>query len=257
MNRLCKECNILKLISDFKGNRNYCKKCIYLQRKIRESKDPKYKEANKKRNSSYYKKNKDKLDKNVSLWRKNNLDRYKQIQKNSKIKNINHIKEANKIWYNNNKEKIKIKQSENREYINSIYKIYYAKNKERITKRMYFYTKRRLDENPAIRLKSNLRSRVAHAIIKGKGEKYYRTEKLVGCTLKFLQLYIESKFLPTMTWENYGKYWHIDHIIPCRVFDLTKDYEQKACFHYTNMQPLFATTQVIDGIKYTGNLNKQ
>ena len=43
-----------------------------------------------------------------------------------------------------------------------------------------------------------------------------------------------------MTWENYGTYWHIDHIIPCGAFDLTKKTAQKKCFHYSNLQPLEA-----------------
>lgn len=25
-----------------------------------------------------------------------------------------------------------------------------------------------------------------------------------------------------MSWENHGIYWHLDHIIPCSAFDLTK-----------------------------------
>ena len=43
-----------------------------------------------------------------------------------------------------------------------------------------------------------------------------------------------------MTWKNHGlKGWHIDHIIPCAAFDLTKEEEQKKCFHYSNLQPLW------------------
>ena len=31
----------------------------------------------------------------------------------------------------------------------------------------------------------------------------------------------------------------IDHIKPCKLFDLTKEEEQRECFHYTNCQPLW------------------
>jgi hypothetical protein len=45
-----------------------------------------------------------------------------------------------------------------------------------------------------------------------------------------------------MNWDNYGFYgWHIDHIRPCASFDLSKPSEQRKCFNYTNLQPLWAT----------------
>ena len=44
-----------------------------------------------------------------------------------------------------------------------------------------------------------------------------------------------------MSWNNYGfDTWHIDHIIPCDKFDLTDPKQQEQCFHYTNLQPLWA-----------------
>ena len=64
---------------------------------------------------------------------------------------------------------------------------------------------------------------------------------LIGCSIKEAKEYIESKFLPGMSWDNWTKTgWHIDHIVPCIKFDLTKEEEQKRCFHYTNLQPLWA-----------------
>lgn len=43
-----------------------------------------------------------------------------------------------------------------------------------------------------------------------------------------------------MSWENYGVGgWHIDHIIPCASFELTDGDEQRKCFHYSNLQPLW------------------
>lgn len=64
--------------------------------------------------------------------------------------------------------------------------------------------------------------------------------KLIGCSIEDFWIYLESKFEPGMTRENYGKVWHIDHIMPCAIFDLTKPEHQKRCFHFSNLQPLFA-----------------
>ena len=63
--------------------------------------------------------------------------------------------------------------------------------------------------------------------------------KLLGCSVEDFKNYFENKFKEGMIWENYGK-WHIDHIRPCVSFDLTKVEEQKKCFYYTNLQPLWA-----------------
>ena len=51
-----------------------------------------------------------------------------------------------------------------------------------------------------------------------------------------------------MSWDNQGE-WHIDHIIPCASFDLTNEEEQEKCFHYTNLQPLWAIDNMVKGCK--------
>lgn len=66
-------------------------------------------------------------------------------------------------------------------------------------------------------------------------------ENTIGCSLTQLKDYLASKFKEGMTWDNHGPDgWHIDHIVPCFDFDLTKREEQLRCFHYTNLQPLWA-----------------
>ena len=52
-----------------------------------------------------------------------------------------------------------------------------------------------------------------------------------------------------MTWKNYGE-WHIDHIKPCSKFNLTDEEEQKKCFNYKNLQPLWASENTSKGAKW-------
>jgi hypothetical protein len=94
---------------------------------------------------------------------------------------------------------------------------------------------RRLSD-PEYRITHNLRMRLNRAV-KGTA-RADSTCDLLGCKIDFYIQYLESKFLPGMTFENYGK-WHIDHIKPCASFDLSDPEQQRACFHYTNTQPLW------------------
>jgi hypothetical protein len=68
-----------------------------------------------------------------------------------------------------------------------------------------------------------------------------RSRRLLGCSPEEARVHIESLFQPGMTWQNYGQNgWHIDHIIPCAMFDLKNSEEAEVCFHWTNLQPLWA-----------------
>jgi hypothetical protein len=46
-----------------------------------------------------------------------------------------------------------------------------------------------------------------------------------------------------MRWENQGT-WHIDHRIPVSAFDMTNPVEQKAAFHYTNLQSMWGSGNI-------------
>lgn len=93
--------------------------------------------------------------------------------------------------------------------------------------------------NPQNAIVHRLRSRIYWALRRGEADRNGSTFELTGCTPEQLQQYLESKFLEGMSWNNRSD-WHIDHIIPCISFDLTDPEQQKKCFHYTNLQPLWA-----------------
>lgn len=114
-----------------------------------------------------------------------------------------------------------------------------------------YWKNRRLNE-PDYRLKTYLRTRVYNAIkrLLKSGSKSAPTAELIGCSMPLLKAHIESKFRPGMTWENYGPVWHMDHIKPCALFDLTKPKQQSECFSWKNLQPLFAQENRIKNRKY-------
>jgi hypothetical protein len=90
------------------------------------------------------------------------------------------------------------------------------------------------------RIKLALRGSVSSALRKQNHRKASRTVELLGCPIESFKLYIESKFEVGMSWENYGRNgWHIDHIMPCAIFDLSKPEHQKRCFHFSNLQPMW------------------
>lgn len=63
-----------------------------------------------------------------------------------------------------------------------------------------------------------------------------------GCTIAHLRAHIGSRWQPEMTWSNHSMHgWHIDHIKPCASYNLYDEAQTAACFHYTNLQPLWAT----------------
>ena len=122
-------------------------------------------------------------------------------------------------------------------------RLYYQKHKKEIIRQTTEYQNNRRKTDPGFKMKRNLRSRLYSALKSQNARKSNRTLKLTGCTVPFLMGYIESKFKEGMTWENYGT-WHMDHIYPCSKFDLTKEEEQRKCFHYTNLQPLWASENI-------------
>lgn len=146
-------------------------------------------------------------------------------------------------------------RASNKEYIKAIHKSHYIKNKEYIKLKSNQYYAEHKDERmiylknqywvkrnePQYAITRLLRARLYRAVVKDCGCTHKpKTLDLLGCSVDYLRKHLESLFTSGMSWKNRGRRgWHVDHIIPCDYFDLTKLEEQKKCFHWTNLQPLW------------------
>lgn len=110
--------------------------------------------------------------------------------------------------------------------------------------------RKRYAEDIAYCMKRRLSARLRVAFNRAMVKKTANTMDLVCCDSDFLLSHIESKFLPGMTWANRSE-WHIDHIKPCASFDLTQKDQQKACFCWSNLQPLWGADNCSKGDKIT------
>lgn len=124
---------------------------------------------------------------------------------------------------------------------------WYKENRVKAAEQARVRKFRRYHSDHEFRLKHILRERIRAAL--KRGVKSARTIELIGCPINRVISWIESLFLPGMSWLNYGK-WHVDHKLPCASFDLTCPKQQRECFHYTNLQPLWA----IDNLKKSDKL---
>ena len=121
-------------------------------------------------------------------------------------------------------------------------------NRECINYYMKSYESNRKQNDINFKLTKTLRSRLGTALKSQNAKKLNSTLTLTSCTIVRLKEYLESKFQEGMTWENHGQ-WHIDHIKPCASFKLENEDEQQLCFHYTNLQPLWAKDNLSKGSK--------
>ena len=139
------------------------------------------------------------------------------------------------------------KRDQNREEYNKKQREDWARNNalRNATRRKTLQKKR--DEDPAYRVRMNMHARLSQMVTRKVGN----TMELAGCSLNDLCTFLEAEFSSGMTWENYGlRGWHIDHIRPCASFNLEDPEEQKKCFHWTNLQPLWAIDNIRKGDKW-------
>jgi hypothetical protein len=200
-------------------------------------------------------KNRKEINEKRREWRKKHKEEINEKRRGNRS-------EESKIYYDNHKEEIKAYgksekgKGRRRKYYNNnaeeakLYAKEYRQNnpeKVRIAKRNWARKARK--ENIQYKMKLTLRNRINKAL--SRISKTSSTFELLGCDIVTFMKYIESKFSEGMNWSNHGIHgWHIDHIKPCVSFDLTKPEEQEKCFHYTNLQPLWAEDNLSKGDFY-------
>lgn len=187
----------------------------------------------------------------IRNWR--NPDRNSKYQKTAYNKNTKYYKEKAKQYYEKNKEECIKKQVEYHRANPNIQKKWYNTHKKQIREYMRNYEKERKKVDPQYKLGYTLRHRVRTALKECGMQKNERIKQLIGCSIDYLKNHLESQFKDGMNWENHGQ-WHVDHIKPCSLFNLTELEEQKKCFHYSNLQPLWAIDNLKKGDKYKPSL---
>ena len=148
---------------------------------------------------------------------------------------------------------------ENKEKRNDYHKGHYDNHKKekKIYQKIYSRERRKID--PEYKLKEDLRKRLYAAIKKYKFDKKDSALTHLGITVYEFMQYLEDLFLPEMDWNNHGNVWEIDHILPIAYFDFSDEEQIKQCFHFSNHQPLFKTTEIAESFGYIdhiGNRNK-
>ena len=159
----------------------------------------------------------------------------KKKKKEYYLKNKEKKKEYDKKYRLKNKEKIKEYLLKNKEYKKEYDKEYNSKPETQELRRNRINNRYNTDIN--FRILAICRARLSRAL-KG-NSKSASTMELIGCTVDELRRHIESNFEPWMNWENQGLGgWDIDHIKACFHFNMEDPKQQRACFHWSNLQPM-------------------
>lgn len=212
-----------------KCNQEKTTDCFYKNKNTKDGRQARCKECCKKHSKMYYKENKENYSAQNKKWAKENKEYNNQ---------------RNKVWMEKNKEKRKAYK-----------KKYRKENRESIKDYKSNYENSKRKENPEYRLEVNLRKRLRRTVYKITGNPLENksctqaSRDLLGCSINDLQTHLETSFTKGMNWGNYGQ-WHVDHIKPVCSFDLTDEEQVKECFHYSNLQALWA----IDNVKKGGQI---
>lgn len=164
-------------------------------------------------------------------------------------------------WAKRNK--LKIKQYDRENYVRNAGRIkarstlYARQHPGRVKtwrKAAYIRSRSRIEIVIATRLRNRLRQEIRRPTKRNR--KLMSALELVGCPIPSLIEHLEKQFQAGMNWHNYGTRWHIDHIRPVSSFNLMCLNEQRDCFHFRNLQPLWAHDNQKKGASRFSELRK-
>jgi len=231
--KTCITCHACKPVDLFGKKRNQCKACrVAYQREYRQNNKEKIAAKDRK----YYQNNKEKIIDNKREYRQNNKEK---------------IAAKDRKYYQNNKEKIIAKdrkyRQENKEKVAAYQREYRQENKEEIAAN----NRKRRKNDPVYAITRRLRCRMYNAVKRaGLDKKCDSSSELLGISYQGLKEWLEPQFTEGMTWDNRSE-WHVDHRVPCDAFDMTVEENQRICFWYKNLQPLWATQNIQKSNTYT------
>lgn len=172
-------------------------------------------------------------------WKDRNKERVKEARAAYYAANKKRERETNQEWLNNHPDWSKTTKLEcNRKYW-AENKTKLAESRKRRRPLINEQQRRRYASDDAYAVEKRLRASMSQAVRKAGVRKSAHAFDLIGCSPQELVAHIEKQFLAGMFWENRSR-WHIDHKRPVSSFDLSDPEQQKACFHFSNLQPLWA-----------------
>lgn len=204
---------------------------------------------------SYREKFPEKVSEAKKLCYQNKIDQYKQnhrkyYQENKEAvlvqaaeyreANKEEIRKRDNAYKARNREKLRLKQSE-----------YQRLNSELRNEYTRKYRKNRRQADKLFAIKQNMRARFRFELAKRGEEQLIKANQYLGCSWIFLRDYLAEKFTDGMSWENYGD-WHVDHVIP--LASAKSKEELIRLWHYSNLQPLWASDNISKGAKMPDQL---
>ncbi len=226
MLRTCPKCEVEKDIILFrivKGKyKNPCKECKNKGERERRAKDPEKRNA---KSKEEYRRKKEKIAK---------MEIEIDPNETKTCTKCNTDKPLTEFYTHAGKGNIR---AECKECASKDRKQHYQNNRKNVIKQTTQYKLNRMKVDPAFKLEIRLRARIYSAFTSQGQVKKERTREYLECTPSYFKRWMKYQLYDGMTMDNYGWYWHIDHVIPCASFDLTKEEDIKKCFHWSNCRP--------------------